>query len=184
MHGAAESLDHHPAVRLRVVRSADLPHLALEAEHRAGHRQRRAPLPGAGLGGQPAYALLGVVERLRHRGIRLVAAGRADALVLVVDVRRRAERLLEPVRPVQAARAATAGRSRGPPRGCRTYRSVVTSCRISVHREERREIGGPDRLTRRRMQVRRRRGGQVGDQVVPVRRQLRTRRAGTWWDWS
>ena len=47
-----------------------------------------------------------VVVRLRHGGVRLVRPGRADALVLVVDPRRRVERLLQPVRPEQR---------RGPP---------------------------------------------------------------------
>ena len=51
-------------------------------------------------------ALGRVVVRLRHGGVRLVRAGRRDALVLVVDPGRGAERLLEAVRPEQR---------RGPP---------------------------------------------------------------------
>ncbi len=47
---------------------------------------------------------LGVVPGLRHRGVRLVRAGRRDAFVLVVDLRRRAERLLEAVRADQRRR--------------------------------------------------------------------------------
>ena len=62
----------------------------------AGEGERRAPLAGAGLGGQPLDAGFLVVEGLRHRRVRLVAAGRADALVLVEDARRRIERLLQP----------------------------------------------------------------------------------------
>ena len=104
VHRAAERLDHHLAVGLLVVRRPHLPDLALQAELRARERQRRAPLPGTGLGGQPPDARLRVVERLRHRGVRLVRAGRRDAFVLVVDPRRRAERLLQPVRPEQRAR--------------------------------------------------------------------------------
>ena len=104
VHGAAERLDHDPAVRLLVVRRPHLPDLALEVELRAGEGQRGAPLAGAGLGGQLRDARLGVVERLRHRGVRLVRAGRRDALVLVVDPGRRAERLLQPVRAEQRRR--------------------------------------------------------------------------------
>ena len=100
----AERLHHDPAVRLLVVGRADLPHLALEAEQRAGEGQRGAPLAGAGLGGELPDPGLGVVVRLRHGGVRLVRAGGRDALVLVVDPRRRAERLLQPVRPVQRRR--------------------------------------------------------------------------------
>ena len=104
VHRAAEGLDQRAPVRLRVVGRADLPDLALHVEQRAGEGQRRAPLAGAGLGGQLPDAGLGVVVHLRHSGVRLVRAGRRDALVLVVDPRRRAERLLEPVRPVQRRR--------------------------------------------------------------------------------
>ena len=53
-------------------------HLALEVELRAGEGERRAPLAGAGLGGEPRDALRLVVEGLRHRGVGLVRAGRAD----------------------------------------------------------------------------------------------------------
>jgi hypothetical protein len=54
----------------------------------AGQRQRRAPLPRAGLGGQAGGSSDLVVIRLRHRGVRLVAAHRTGTLILVIDVRR------------------------------------------------------------------------------------------------
>src|SRR5439155_24786678 len=76
-------------------------HLALEPEGRRGERQRASPLPGARLGRHTAASLLLDVVRLRHGRVRLVAARRANALVLVEDARARAELSLEAVCPVE-----------------------------------------------------------------------------------
>src|SRR6266536_1250508 len=59
--------------------------LALQAVAGAREGEGAAPLAGARLGGEPAHALLGVVERLRDGRVRLVRAGRGAALVLVED---------------------------------------------------------------------------------------------------
>ena len=80
-------------VRLLVVRHPDHADVDLEAEDPAREGERRAPLTGARLGREALDALLLVVVRLRDGGVRLVRAGRRDALVLVVDARRRLERL-------------------------------------------------------------------------------------------
>ena len=61
-----------------------------------------------------------VVVGLRDGGVRLVRAGRRDALVLVVDVRRGVELALQPAGAVAAASGARACRSRAPPRGSRS----------------------------------------------------------------
>ena len=135
-------------------------------EQRAGERQRAAPLPGAGLGREPLDAGLGVVERLRHGGVRLVRPDRRDALVLVVDPGRCAERLLEPPR---------AEHRRRPPHPVDVLhldrdvdeplaRDLLLDQR---HREQRCEVVRPDRLERARVQRRRRRGRQVRHDVVP-----------------
>ena len=95
----------------------------------------------------------------------------ADALVLVVDARRRAERLLELVRPVQR---------RGPPLAVDVQnlaRDLDVPLRgdllqDQVHREERLERLRADRLVRARMQRRGRGLRQVGDEVVPGRGHL------------
>src|SRR6266540_2260461 len=94
-------LDHRPPERLLVVRDADHVDLAFEAEQLAGERKRAAPLARAGLGGQPRPSLPLVVERLRDRRVRLVAARRADSLVLVEDPRLRAGGLLQAARAVE-----------------------------------------------------------------------------------
>ena len=102
---AAERLDHHAAVRLLVV--ADAP--TCQTSH---SRPNSAQAKASAVPHWPApvsvvsllHARLGVVVRLRHGGVRLVRAGRADALVLVVDPGRGAERLLEPVGPEQRRR--------------------------------------------------------------------------------
>src|SRR4051812_33573401 len=101
----APGLDHRAAERLLVVRDPDHVDLALEADQLARERERAAPLPGARLGGQARAALTLVVERLRDGGVRLMAAGRADALVLVEDPRARADRLLQPSRAVERRRS-------------------------------------------------------------------------------
>ena len=138
---AAEGLHHDPPVRLLVV--------ATRATCQTSHsRPNCAQANASAVPHWPAPVSvvsrrtpgLGVVVRLRHGGVRLVRAGRRDALVLVVDPRRRAERLLQPVRPVQRATAATAGRRRAPRPGCRCTARSITSCRISVHREQRRQV--------------------------------------------
>ncbi len=171
MHGRTEGLHHRPPVRLLVVGGAHLPDLALEVELGAGERQRRAPLPGTGLGRQLRDARLRVVVRLRHRGVRLVGTGRAGALVLVVDPGRGAEGPLQAVRPVQRRR---------PPQpvdvedlvGDRDVAVGGDLLRDEVHREQRRQVVGTDRLVGPRVQRRGRRLGQVGDDVVPGGRHL------------
>src|SRR5262249_15200942 len=100
----APRLHHDATIRLLLVRDLHHVDLALEAEQRAGERERRAPLAGAGLGAEPRDAFLLVVVRLRHGRVRLVAAGRADALVLVVDPRRSVEALLESPRADERSR--------------------------------------------------------------------------------
>ena len=62
----APGLDHRAPEGLLVVGDADHEHLALQPEQPAGERQRRAPLPGAGLGRELAQALPLVVEGLRR----------------------------------------------------------------------------------------------------------------------
>ena len=143
----AVGLHEDPAVRLLVVARADHVDLDLEAEDGAGERQRAAPLAGAGLGREPRDALLLVVERLGERRVRLVAAGRADALVLVVDVGRRIERLLQAVgavergRPVERVGVADRLRDLDLALGA----DLLDDQR---HREERREVVRADRLAR------------------------------------
>ena len=168
----AVGLHQDPSVRLLVVARADHVDLDLEAEQRAGEGERGPPLARPGLGREALDALLLVVEGLRDRGVRLVAAGRADALVLVVDVRRRIEGALEPVGPVQRARpveaVGVADRLRD--LDLALGRDLLADER---HREERREVVGPDRSEGPRMQVGRRRDRQVRGDVVPGPRDAR-----------
>ena len=171
VHGGTPDLHHRLEVGLLVVAGPDLPHLALDAVLRSRERQRRAPLARAGLGGDLADPVGGVVVGLRHRGVRLVRPRRADALVLIEDLGRGVEELLEPPCAKQRAR---------PPESehvehaagdvdVRVARHLLFDQR---HREQRRQVVGPDRLVGARMQRRRRRRRQVGDDVVPLRRDL------------
>ena len=113
-----------------------------------------------------------VVPGLRHRGVRLVRARRRDAFVLEIDLRRRAERLLETAR---------ADERRRPPHAVDVADRLGDLDRAlgrylledQGHREQRLEIGGADRLLRARMQHRRQRLRQIGREVVPGFRDLR-----------
>ena len=171
VHDSAEHLHHDPAVRLLVVGRPHLPDLAVEPELRARERERGAPLARAGLGGEPPDAGLRVVVRLRDGGVRLVRAGRRDALVLVVDPRRGTERLLQPVRAVERRRTPEPVHVQHRARDVDVLlgRDLLHD---QVHREQRREVVRPDRLQRARVQHRRWRRRQVGEQVVPAGRLL------------
>jgi hypothetical protein len=105
MHRRAPGVHQHPAIRLLLVADLDHVDIAFQPEQAAGQRQRRTPLARAGLGGEAFGAGDLVVIRLRHRGVRLVAAGGADALVFVINVRRRLQRLLQ-----RTARSSGVGR--------------------------------------------------------------------------
>ena len=162
----AERFHEQPTIGLLVVRHPHHEDLNVDAEQRARERQRRAPLAGAGLRGDLPGARFPVVKGLRHRRVRLVAAGWTHAFVLVVDPGWRLESLLEPPRTEER---------------CRTPLPVdvahgfgdldLARARNLLHderdREQRREIVRSDRLHRPRVQHRRRRRWQVGHQVVP-----------------
>ena len=148
--GAGENLrapgvHHHAAVRFLVVADAHHVDRALHAEQPAGQRQGAAPLSRAGLRGQAFDAGALVVVGLRHRGVGLVAARRAGAFVLVIDVRRRVERLLQPARAVER---------RGPPQPINIHhlaRNIDLRLRREFlldqfHREDRRQILRRQRL--------------------------------------
>ena len=120
VHRRAPGLHHRAPVGLLVVRGADHEDLALQAEHAARERQRRAPLPGARLRRDLADAGLRVLVRLRDRGVRLVRARRA-----------RRPRTCSRCAPAyrapapggargRAASGARACRPRAPPRGSRS----------------------------------------------------------------
>ena len=169
----AEGLHERAAVRLLVVGDPHHEDLNLDAEERAGKRERRSPLSrrrSRSRSSRDAGFL--VVEGLRDGRVRLVAAGRAHAFVLVVDARRRLERLLEASGAEERARAPlpvhVADRLRN--LDLALGRDLLHDER---HRKERREVVGSDRLERAGMQHRRRRRRQVGHQVVPVLRDAR-----------
>jgi len=102
----APGVHHHAAVRFLVVADAHHVDRAFHSEELAGQSQGAAPLSGPRLGGQPLDAGALVVVGLRHGGVGLMAAGRAGAFVLVIDMRRGVERLFETARAVER---------RGPP---------------------------------------------------------------------
>ena len=162
----AVGLHERPPVGLLIVGDPDHVDLDFQAEQRAGEGERGAPLPGAGLGRKLGYALFLIVERLGDRGVRLVAAGGAHALVFVENARARSERLLEPPRAIERRRTPQAidvAHGRGNfdlPLGA----DLLADER---HRKERREVAGTDRLAGAGMQHRRRRGRQIGDDIVP-----------------
>ena len=160
-------LHHDAPVGLLVVADADHVDRAIEVHHAAGEGQGGAPLARSGLRGQAPDALLAVVVRLGDGGVRLVAAGRADALVLVVDVGRGVEELF------QAAGAEERGRA--PEAVDLTHLFGDGNIGLRRHflldnrlREDRGESLGPHRLHRGRIQRRLQLEGQIGHQVVPA----------------
>ena len=79
--------------------------LAVQAQVRAGHGERGAPLAGAGLGGDALEALVLGVVGLGYGAVELVGARGVVALELVVDLGRGAELFLQAVGPDQRAGA-------------------------------------------------------------------------------
>ena len=162
----AVCLHHRTAVRLAVVGDAHHVHLAVDAQERAGHRQRAAPLSGAGLGGELRHPFLPVVERLRHRRVGLVRADRRDALVLVVEARGGIELPFQAPRPEQRRRAPQpvylSDRLRN------RYLPLPADLLLDQRQcEQRRQVIGTDRVHPARMDHRRQRFRQVGLDVVP-----------------
>jgi hypothetical protein len=170
-HLGAPRLHHDAAVGLLLIGHLHHVDLALQPEQLAGQRQGRAPLAGAGLGRQAGDLLLLVVVGLGHRGVRLVAAGRAHAFVLVVDAGRRAERFLQPPRAVER---------RGAPQAVDVAHLVgdldpallADLLLDQFHGEQRGEVRRADRLLGAGMQHRRRRRLEVGLDVVPLGRDV------------
>src|SRR5215207_9791421 len=89
------SLHHNAPVWFLIVADADHVDRAIEAHHPAGECEGGAPLARPRLGGQAPDTLFAVVIRLGDGCVRLVAAGRRAALVLVVDVGRGVEEPLQ-----------------------------------------------------------------------------------------
>ena len=167
----AVRLHQDPPVRLLVVAGPDHVDLDFEVEQGAGERQGAAPLAGPGLGCDPLRAFLLVVEGLRDRGVRLVAAGRAAALVLVVDVGGGVEDLLQPVGPEQRAGPIQAVGLADRP-GDLDLALGADLLADQGHREERGEVGRADRLAGPGVEDRCRRDRQVRHDVVPGSRDL------------
>ena len=104
-HGRAVGAHHLSAEGLLLIRALDHIDFAVEPEVGAGHRQRGAPLTGAGLGRDAAQPLLLGIVRLRDGGVELVRAGGVVALELVVDFRRGLQLLFQTVGAHERRRA-------------------------------------------------------------------------------
>jgi hypothetical protein len=159
-------LHEDPSIRLLVVARPNHVDLDLEAEDRPGEGERASPLPRPGLGREPPHPFLAVEEGLGEGGVRLVAAGRTHALVLVVDVGRRIEGPLEAPSPVERRRPIEGV---GLANRLRDLDLALAAHLLGDegHREEGRQVVGPDRRAGAGMEDRRRRDGEVGDDVVP-----------------
>ena len=100
-HFGAPGLHHRATEWFLLVRHLHHVDANLHVEHLSGQRQAATPLACTGLGGQPVDAGHFVVIGLWHRRVGLVRAGRRDAFVLVVNLARRAQNLLQPMRTEQ-----------------------------------------------------------------------------------
>ena len=111
-------------------------------------------------------AFLLVVIGLRQGGVQLMRAGRAHALVFVINVRRRIQRLLQATRPEER---------RGPPlrvqlphfAGNLDLTLGADLLHNQAHRKQRSQVVRAQRFQRTGMQRRRHRLGQVGGNVIP-----------------
>ncbi len=175
VHGGAVGLHEQPAVGLLVEAHLHHVNVALESKHAARKRQRRAPLARAGFGGEALGAGNFVVVGLRDRGVGLVAAGGAAALVFVVDVRGRLQRLLEP-HGAQQRRGTVERVDLAHLRRNLDHPLRAHFLRHEAFRKHRRHQVGRDRLARAGMQRRGQRFRKIRQQVAPVRRHfLRTK---------
>ena len=94
-HLGAECLHDASAVGLLLIRYFHLIYSRIDAEHAGGVCERRAPLAGAGLGGDIGDAFLFAVIGLRNCRIEFVRTHRRHALVLEIDVRGSAKSFFE-----------------------------------------------------------------------------------------
>ena len=163
---ASPRLHHQPPERLLIEADPHHEHLTLQADQGTCETQRAAPLARTRFRRQTFNPELLIVPRLRNRRIGLVAAGRAHSLVLVVDMRRRSQRLLQSMSPVQR---------RGPP--LIQYLqyllrdidpSILTDLLLDqVHRKNRSQHVGRDRVAVR-PQRRLQRSWQIGCEIIPL----------------
>ncbi len=170
-HLRAPRLHQGAAIWLLLIRDIDHVDHDLEPEQAAREGECRAPLAGAGLGGEPLDAFLGVVVGLCHRGVGFVRPRWRCALVLVEDPRGGVERLLQAARAIQrrgAPELVDVANAIGDLDPALPRHLLADDC----HREDRGEIRGRQRLERPRAQERAELLRDIGEDVVPVRRQL------------
>ena len=153
MNFGTVGLHHDAPVGLLTVGYADHVDRAVHPELPAGQGERGAPLARAGLGGQASDTLLPVVEGLRDSRVRFVGSRWAHALILVEDVGRGIQELLQA--------SGTEERSRTPKAVDLTH--LVGNRDVGVGRdlladdllgEDRRERLGSGRLLRGRIERR------------------------------
>ena len=99
--GSAVGAHHLTAEGLLLIAALHHEHVEIQAQIGAGHGQGRAPLAGAGLGGDATEPLLLGVIRLGDGAVQLMAAGGVVALELIVDFGGGVQLLLQAVGPHQ-----------------------------------------------------------------------------------
>ena len=171
MHRGAPGVHEHAAVGLLAIAHPHHINVAFEPKEFAGQRQRRSPLAGAGLGRQTLGAGDLVEVSLGHRGVDLLAARRAGAFVLIVNVGGGLQGLLETHRPHQ--------RGRTPQRVDVAHRFGHLDITLGAHLlldqvlwEDGQQGLRRDGLAGPRVQRRRQRLGEIRQQVVPRLRNI------------
>src|SRR6516225_6266585 len=159
----------HQRLAVRLLLETDFDHIDahIEAEYNACKGERRAPLAGTGLGGEPRDTGLLVVKGLGHRGVGFVTSGGAHPFVFVIDLGGGIERPLQPARPIERRRSPLtvdfADRLGDFDRALGRY--LLLDQR---HWKQRFEILWSDGLQGPRMKHGLGRTRQIGDDVVPI----------------
>jgi len=165
----APGVHHHPPVGFLFITHADHEDAALQAEHRAGHRQRAPPLAGAGFRREALHPEDLVEVSLWNGRVGFVRPGRTRPFIFVVDLHRGVENLLEIVRTAKGARTPDqvlvedVFGNVDPPLPAHLLLD-------EVHRKDRRQVLRRDRFPRSRVKGRAHRFGHVRLDVVPLLR--------------
>ena len=156
------------AVRFLLITYLHLVDGGLEAEHFRGISQRGAPLPRSCLRGDIADTLLLAVISLRNRRVELVRTHRADALVLEINMRGSSQGFLQGIGADKGRAAVEFVHLAHRPGNLNPRVGLIEFLAAELAGENGKQVFGPERLVRLRIERRQRFGGHLGLDIVPM----------------